>query len=333
VAHFHTLDDRKYGFETSVIGPFRKGGADHLDDHLEGGPFDIENYFPTVHTHEEKLLAAGFRDNGWPQPMLSPEGDSAHGRDYWTAPCFPIRFSIEPPTSAITPYAQSPRRDLSMRRDTTSRSKFPRLGFQLILPVVAVAWLAASSNCRATPISYVFSDASTDLNGVTETINGQFTFNTTFNTQSSVIITLSGPDPYAGTYSISSAASQFDNNSIIAPYEINSSVVLAIVFSDPLNVSPDPLESVTIDRAGIITDDSPLGKAIFATTTTTTTPVPEPSALALLGTALAGLFLFRSWANWRDRYIHPPQHGGLCQSLHDLVGMDGPKRSASEPNT
>jgi toxoflavin synthase len=29
--------------------------------------------------------AAGFRDICWHQPMLSPEGHSAYGSDYWSA--------------------------------------------------------------------------------------------------------------------------------------------------------------------------------------------------------------------------------------------------------
>jgi toxoflavin synthase len=29
--------------------------------------------------------AAGFRDIRWHQPMLSPEGQSAYGSDYWSA--------------------------------------------------------------------------------------------------------------------------------------------------------------------------------------------------------------------------------------------------------
>jgi hypothetical protein len=88
-----------------------------------------------------------------------------------------------------------------MCTDTAPRSKFPRLSLHLILPILALALLVAPSNCRANSSNYVFAGASTVLNGVIETITGQFTFNTAFNTQSSVIITLSGPDPYAGTYS------------------------------------------------------------------------------------------------------------------------------------
>ena len=76
---------RKYGFETSVVGPFREGAPITWTFYLEDGPFDIENYFLSVEAHEEALRAAGFRDVCWHQPMLSPEGDCAYPRDYWAA--------------------------------------------------------------------------------------------------------------------------------------------------------------------------------------------------------------------------------------------------------
>jgi toxoflavin synthase len=75
---------RKYGFETTVVGPFREGAPITWTFYLEDGHFDIENYFLNVEIHEEALHAAGFRDVHWHQPMLSPEGDSAYGRDYWS---------------------------------------------------------------------------------------------------------------------------------------------------------------------------------------------------------------------------------------------------------
>ena len=52
---------------------------------MEDGPFAVENYFLSVGVHEEALRAAGFRDVHWHQPMLSPEGHSAYGRDHWSA--------------------------------------------------------------------------------------------------------------------------------------------------------------------------------------------------------------------------------------------------------
>jgi ubiquinone/menaquinone biosynthesis C-methylase UbiE len=76
---------RKYGFEASVVGPLREGAPITWRFHLEDGPFDVENYFLSAEVHEEALRAAGFRDIRWHQPMLSPEGDSAYGRDYWSA--------------------------------------------------------------------------------------------------------------------------------------------------------------------------------------------------------------------------------------------------------
>ena len=66
-------------FETSVIGPFREGAPITWSFYLEDGPFVVENYFLSVEIHEEALRAAGYRNVRWYQPMLSPEGDSAHG--------------------------------------------------------------------------------------------------------------------------------------------------------------------------------------------------------------------------------------------------------------
>jgi toxoflavin synthase len=75
---------RKYGFETSVAGAFREGVPITFTFFLEDGPFEIENYFLSVQTHEEALRAAGFRDVRWHPPSLLPEGEAAFGRDYWS---------------------------------------------------------------------------------------------------------------------------------------------------------------------------------------------------------------------------------------------------------
>jgi toxoflavin synthase len=76
---------RKYGFETSVVGEFREEAPITWTFYLDDGTFQIENYFLSVATHEEALRAAGFRDIRWHQPKLSPEGEAADSRDYWSA--------------------------------------------------------------------------------------------------------------------------------------------------------------------------------------------------------------------------------------------------------
>lgn len=76
---------RKYGFEISVVGAFREEAPITWRFYLDDGPFQIENYFLSVKTHEDALHAAGFRDIRWHRPLLSPQGEAAEGRDYWAA--------------------------------------------------------------------------------------------------------------------------------------------------------------------------------------------------------------------------------------------------------
>jgi toxoflavin synthase len=69
--------------ETRVAGVCCEGAPITSTFHLEDGPFDDENYFLDVETHQEALRAAGFRDIRWHRPLL-PEGEAAHGRGYWS---------------------------------------------------------------------------------------------------------------------------------------------------------------------------------------------------------------------------------------------------------
>lgn len=65
---------RRYGFETTVRGPWVEGAPVTWTFHLEDGPFDIENYWLDVAAHEDALRRAGFREVRWHRPALAPEG-------------------------------------------------------------------------------------------------------------------------------------------------------------------------------------------------------------------------------------------------------------------
>jgi ubiquinone/menaquinone biosynthesis C-methylase UbiE len=74
---------RAYGFETTATGEWREGTPISWTFYLDDGPFSIENYHLDVATHEEELRSAGFREVRWHAPRLSPEGESAFGREFW----------------------------------------------------------------------------------------------------------------------------------------------------------------------------------------------------------------------------------------------------------
>lgn len=86
---------RKYGFETRVAGERREGAPITWTFFLEDGSFAIENYFLDVAAHEDAFRSAGFRDIRWHGPLLSPDGATAGGRDFWAS------FLERPPITFI----------------------------------------------------------------------------------------------------------------------------------------------------------------------------------------------------------------------------------------
>jgi SAM-dependent methyltransferase len=74
---------RPYGFETRAEGEWREATPITWTFYLEDGPFSIENYHLEVATREDALRAAGFRQIRWHPPRLSPEGETAFGREFW----------------------------------------------------------------------------------------------------------------------------------------------------------------------------------------------------------------------------------------------------------
>ena len=76
---------RKYGFETNVVGKWKEGAPIKWSFYLEDGSFEIENYHLDIAIHEEALRRAGFREVRWHGPRLSPVGQAAYEKDYWTS--------------------------------------------------------------------------------------------------------------------------------------------------------------------------------------------------------------------------------------------------------
>jgi ubiquinone/menaquinone biosynthesis C-methylase UbiE len=74
---------RTYGFETTAAGEWREGTPITWTFYLDDGPFSIENYHLDAATHEEELRSAGFTEVRWHAARLSPEGESAYGREFW----------------------------------------------------------------------------------------------------------------------------------------------------------------------------------------------------------------------------------------------------------
>ena len=86
---------RQYGFETSAVGRWVEGAPVKWTFRLEDGSFDIENYYLDVAIHEAAFRSAGFQAVRWRPPRLSPEGEAAHGKNFWAT------FLDHPPITLI----------------------------------------------------------------------------------------------------------------------------------------------------------------------------------------------------------------------------------------
>jgi SAM-dependent methyltransferase len=74
---------RKYGFVKSTPGELHEGAPITYSIFLEGGSFDVTNYWLSPATHEEAFRQAGFREFHWHRPRLSPQGREAFGDEFW----------------------------------------------------------------------------------------------------------------------------------------------------------------------------------------------------------------------------------------------------------
>ena len=137
-------------------------------------------------------------------------------------------------------------------------------GLRLTFAAAATAWLATPTICHAI-IDYEFSNATTVLNGVPESISGLVSFCCS-GTEPYAVIQLTGAAPYGGLYSIFPPG-YFTGRSDTFLAE-GSGGTLQIRFANDLSFGTDPLASVEITRPGgsVVTDAAPTGVAVAVAT-------------------------------------------------------------------
>jgi hypothetical protein len=138
-------------------------------------------------------------------------------------------------------------------------------GLRLTFAAVATAWLATPTICHAEVIDYRFSNATTVLNGVPETINGLVSFCCS-GEEPYAVIQLTGAAPYAGLYYAgvaSGCTSCVDSTGGSDTFLAFGPGTLRIRFANDLSFGTDPLASVEING---VTDAAPTGVAVAVAT-------------------------------------------------------------------
>src|SRR5467141_3909268 len=143
-------------------------------------------------------------------------------------------------------------------------------GLRLTFAAAATAWLATPTICRAAIIDYQFSNATTVLNGVPESISGLVSICCS-GSEPYAAIQLTGALPYAGLYSIFPPGVFTGGSDTVlafgpgAPFGPDT---LRIRFANNLSFGTDPLASVEITLPGgsVVTDASPTGVAVAVAT-------------------------------------------------------------------
>ncbi|HJU17102.1 MAG TPA: PEP-CTERM sorting domain-containing protein [Stellaceae bacterium] len=168
------------------------------------------------------------------------------------------------------------------------------------IAVGSVAFLNAPIPVWADPITYTLSDVAATFPDGTVDLTGSLIYDLAGNTSPSIDITATGAIP-----PLSTSPDSFISINVCPPKGVcrgdyisqngdGLKIGIATPFIGYTSIS-DPIVSISLyiqaSNAFITTNDV-MGDIVQA---------PEPSALALLGTALAGLFLVGFWANRRAR--------------------------------
>ena len=193
-----------------------------------------------------------------------------------------------------------------MRIDTTSRSKFPRQSLQVIMPLVATAWLAAPSICHANVIlTYTgkhFTSFTSPYTG-TDKVTASITLATPLG--DNLPLTLVTPLAFSlsdGVQTISNTSQSFATKAFEFSTDVTGNITfwLADVVLNNNNAihtefqfTGDPGES----DLGIFGNNQAENRVDPGSWTITTPAVPEPPTVSVLGAGLMGLGLL--W--WRRR--------------------------------
>jgi hypothetical protein len=177
---------------------------------------------------------------------------------------------------------------------------------QCSLAAIAVGFLLAATT---TPVcasllnfDFSFTGSSFDPGTVTGEIEG-LTNNSTSAASAVIIDTSSSPVPFSLPFNTIGDA--LINTFTVTNGQITDLMYDAVSFAPMMGYF---LQLNINERNNALSNDETGGEFIAnmqglsgITFVALATPTPEPSAIALLGTALAGLFLVRSRANRRDR--------------------------------
>lgn len=73
----------KYGFIKSISSPLQSGTPLKYTFSVDGEKFSFDNYYLSRATYEWAFLSVGFKEVRWQKPLVSPDGVSEFGQEFW----------------------------------------------------------------------------------------------------------------------------------------------------------------------------------------------------------------------------------------------------------
>jgi hypothetical protein len=206
------------------------------------------------------------------------------------------------------------------RRPVPSNIRFATGVLRILVAalVVGTAGLVGPTISRASPITYVLSDATATFVSLVGkvTLTGSFIFDPASTTcpqpqggpcLDGLNIKVSGPTDILTVSPETFSALAADGPAGISAENFMTQDQLGITFLNPLGNEPDPITAVVIEAGSANTCGGEGGCASVSVTGSASPvelePVPEPPTLALLGAAL-GIFLISQRASRRARQPH-----------------------------
>jgi hypothetical protein len=154
---------------------------------------------------------------------------------------------------------------------------------------LAAIFCHLGSQASAATITYDLIDASATFSGGTDSVTGEFTYNTTTDSLISADIVVSGP-VYADTFNVSYGTYPPTND--ILTQDASLAYTLSIQFTSPLDSSTDPLQFVNIYSGTDFLTPVAASLSVAGDAAPAVTPLPATFSLMLAGLAGLGWLLY-----------------------------------------